>query len=171
MSQSTAVRSDGPRLRNPRHPLSRRAIGWWSLHAAIDWLIVVVIQLVIVFAVPAAPGWLLVTGLVCTGIGAVHVLVVPRWRYRVHRWEITDDAVCTLAGWANLEWRVAPISRIQTVDTKRGPLQQLFGLSTVTVTTASAAGPVEIAGIGDELAADLVETLSARTQAHQDDAT
>jgi membrane protein YdbS with pleckstrin-like domain len=39
------------------------------------------------------------------------------------------------------------MSRIQTVDTVRGPLQQLLGLSTVTVTTASAAGPLQVKGI------------------------
>lgn len=171
MGQTTATGGARARLRNPRHRVSRRAIGWWSLHAAIGWVIVAAAQLVLVAAVSGTPGWLLVTGLVCAGLGVVHVLVMPQWRYRVHRWESTEDAVYTLAGWVNLEWRVAPVSRIQTVDTKRGPLQQLFGLSTVTVTTASAAGPVEIAGIDADLATDLVETLTARTQAHQGDAT
>jgi len=72
---------------------------------------------------------------------------MSRWRFRIHRWEATEDAVYTSAGWLSQEWRVAPMSRIQTVDTVRGPLQQLLGLSTVTVTTASAAGPLQVKGI------------------------
>ena len=58
------------------------------------------------------------------------------------RWEVTDRAVYTLHGWLVREWRIAPISRVQTVDTQRGPLQQLLGLANVTVTTASARGAV-----------------------------
>jgi membrane protein YdbS with pleckstrin-like domain len=59
-------------------------------------------------------------------------------RFRIHRWEVTDEAVYTLSGWLVREWRIAPISRVQTVDTEHGPLQQLLRLATVTVTTASA---------------------------------
>jgi uncharacterized protein len=104
-------------------------------------------------------------------IGLGYLLVMPRWRFRVHRWETTDDAVYTSAGWINQEWRVAPMSRIQTVDTERGPLQQLFGLATVTVTTASAAGALRLAGLDHVVADDLVEQLTETTQATPGDAT
>jgi uncharacterized protein len=60
---------------------------------------------------------------------------------------------------------------VQTVDTLRGPIQQLFGLSGVTVTTASAAGAVKIKGIDHKLAGDLVEYLAKCTQAVPGDAT
>jgi uncharacterized protein len=60
---------------------------------------------------------------------------------------------------------------VQTVDARRGPLQQLLGLSSVRITTASAAGAVEIDGLDHLLAADLVDTLTARTQATPGDAT
>ena len=71
---------------------------------------------------------------------------MPFWRYRVHRWEVTDDAVYTRTGWLWQEWRIAPMSRIQTVDTARGPLEQLFRLASVTVTTASARRPAQDPG-------------------------
>jgi len=35
------------------------------------------------------------------------------------------------------DWRVAPLSRVQTVDTRRGPLQQWLGLSPRTVDLAA----------------------------------
>jgi len=79
--------------------------------------------------------------------------------------------VYTSAGWLSQEWRVAPMSRIQTVDTGRGPLQQLLGLSTVTVTTASAAGPLQVEGMDHREARELVEQLTATTQAIPGDAT
>jgi membrane protein YdbS with pleckstrin-like domain len=44
-------------------------------------------------------------------------------------------------------------------------------LSSVTVTTASAAGPIKIVGLDHELAADLVQRLTSATQAASGDAT
>ncbi|ATE58001.1 hypothetical protein CNX65_05360 [Actinosynnema pretiosum] len=159
------------RLRAPRNRVSRRAITLWTLDAAIGWLVLLAIQLVPYFLVSDASTWQ-TAGLVATVVvGVAHTLVMPRWRYRVHRWEATPEAVYTLSGWLTQEWRIAPVSRIQTVDTKRGPLQQLLRLSTVTVTTASAAGPVEIAGLDHAEAVRLAEELTSTTQATPGDAT
>ena len=57
------------------------------------------------------------------------------------------QAVYTRSGWLVQERRIAPISRVQTVDTYRGPLDRLFGLANVTVTTASSAGAVRIVAL------------------------
>ncbi|GAA2671208.1 MULTISPECIES: PH domain-containing protein [Actinosynnema] len=163
--------TDVLRLRAPRNRVSRRAITLWTLDAAIGWLVLLAIQLVPYFLVSDASTWQ-VAGLIATVVaGVAHTLVMPRWRYRVHRWEATPEAVYTLSGWLTQEWRIAPVSRIQTVDTKRGPLQQLLRLSTVTVTTASAAGPVEIAGLDHAEAVRLAEELTSTTQATPGDAT
>jgi membrane protein YdbS with pleckstrin-like domain len=74
-------------------------------------------------------------------------------------------------GWLVREWRIAPISRVQTVDTEHGPLQQLLKLASVTVTTASARGPVKISGLEAQAAAELARTLTETTQATPGDAT
>jgi membrane protein YdbS with pleckstrin-like domain len=102
-------------------------------------------------------------------VAAAHVSVMPRWRYAVHRWEAAPHAVYTQSGWFDQERRIAPVSRIQTVDTERGPLEQLFGLANVTVTTASAAGALEIHGLDRAVADRLVDELTAATQ--EEDAT
>jgi membrane protein YdbS with pleckstrin-like domain len=102
---------------------------------------------------------------------ATYVAVMPHWRYRVHRWEATPHAIYTQAGWLKQERRIAPLSRVQTVDLKRGPLEQLFGLATVTVTTASAAGPLEIEGLDLPIARRLVETLTSAAVVEKGDAT
>jgi membrane protein YdbS with pleckstrin-like domain len=69
------------------------------------------------------------------------------------------------------EWRIAPLSRVQTVDSERGPLQQYLKLATVTVTTASASGALKIKGLGQDEAAELVDRLTAITEATPGDAT
>jgi membrane protein YdbS with pleckstrin-like domain len=109
-----------------------------------------------------------------TGVGvvvAVNVLVVPQWRYRVHRWEVTDTAVYTQTGWWTRERRIAPMSRIQTVDYAEGAIARLFGLASVTVTTASAAGALEIAGLDRIRAQELTEELTLSADTVEGDAT
>jgi uncharacterized protein len=158
-------------LRPPRHRVSRRAIGYWAVRAALVWLVLAAGQCAIILTAPDHPGWLPVTLVITVVGGALHVVVMPQWRYRVHRWEVTDEAVYTQAGWFNQERRVAPVSRIQTVDTERGPFEQLFGITKVTITTASAAGPLKIHGLDQDTASRLVDELTANTQATQEDGT
>lgn len=159
------------RLRPPRHQVSRRAIAWWTAQAALEVATVLIPLGISVTVWAEARRWLIPSTAVIVVIAVGYLLVMPRWRFRVHRWETTADAVYTSQGWINQEWRVAPISRIQTIDTERGPLQQLFRLATVTVTTASAAGELRLAGLDRSVADDLVAQLTEVTQATPGDAT
>jgi membrane protein YdbS with pleckstrin-like domain len=102
---------------------------------------------------------------------AAYVAVVPLWRYAVHRWEVTDTAVYTQVGWWTRERRIAPMSRIQTVDYSEGAIERLFGLASVTVTTASAAGALEISGLDRALAQGLAEELTVQADVVPGDAT
>lgn len=159
-------------LRAPAHRVSRKAIPYWATRAAIGWIVLVALQLVWMLLWDPGRPTPHVIGLVGTAVlAAAHLVVMPQWRYRVHRYEITPDVAYTQSGWFNIERRIAPTSRIQTVDTKRGPLQQLFGLTEITVTTASAAGPVRIDGLAAGDAERLVAELSAYTRATTGDAT
>jgi uncharacterized protein len=159
------------RLRPPRLRVDRRAVTVWSVHAAATAGIVVLLLGVVAAAIEPARSSLLAATAVAAVAGVAYTIAMPRIRYRVHRWEVTDEAVYTKSGWLTHEWRVAPLSRVQTVDARRGPLQQAVGLASVRITTASAAGDVMIDGLDHALAADLVETLTARTQATPGDAT
>jgi membrane protein YdbS with pleckstrin-like domain len=144
-------------------------VRWWQLRDLITVLVLVIPQ-VVVWAV-GGPGGLVLTAPATAVVGLAYVLVVPHLLYRIHRWEITDEAVYTLSGWLVREWRIAPISRVQTVDTQHGPLQQMLKLASVTVTTASAKGPVTIRGLDADHAAELARVLTATTQATPGDAT
>ncbi|GAA4870599.1 PH domain-containing protein [Saccharopolyspora cebuensis] len=171
--REAAVPAERPplQLRPPRHRVERRAIAWWTAQAALLVLPLLAALLVCALLIPPARFWLLLALVVVGVLGLAYIGVMPQWRYRVHRWETTEDAVYASAGWLSQEWRVAPMSRIQTVDTVRGPLQQLFNLSSVTVTTASAAGPLTIDGLDRQVAADVVARLTETTQATPGDAT
>lgn len=104
-------------------------------------------------------------------VAGAHAIVMPRWRYRVHRWEVTDLALYTRSGWFSVHWRIAPISRIQTIDSHRSVGERIFGLANVTATTASAAGPVRIHGLDRALADRLLDQLAGATGRTPGDAT
>ena len=66
---------------------------------------------------------------------------------------------------------MAPTSRIQTVDALRGPLEQLFGLSTLRVTTASSYGAISIRGLDRAAAEAAVARLAIVAELEEGDAT
>jgi membrane protein YdbS with pleckstrin-like domain len=160
-------------LRAPAHQVSRRAILFWTVRALIGWVVIAGVQLVILILPGSAHHrWANALVLACTVLlAAVHLFVMPRWRYRVHRWEITQTACYSQSGWITQERRIAPLSRIQTVDSERGPLEQLFKLANITVTTASAAGAIKIHGLDSTTADRVVHELTTIAALDSGDAT
>jgi membrane protein YdbS with pleckstrin-like domain len=161
----------GTRLRPPQNPVDRRAVGWWTTNLLLLFAAPVSVLVLLGVLITPARFWLLAPAALIAAIGLVAVPALPRWWFRVHRWEVTDHAVYTRTGRFWQEWRVAPLSRIQTVDTRRGPVEQRFGLATVVVTTASAKGAVTMPGLAHAVAEDIVEQLTEATQAVPGDAT
>ncbi|TWG02373.1 hypothetical protein FHX80_11779 [Streptomyces brevispora] len=159
------------RLRPPVNTLDPRVVGWWRTR----WLLLtagpVAVLAVLGAFLESARFWLLLCAAVLAVVGAGCAGLLPLWWFRTHRWEVTDEAVYVRTGALRQEWRIAPMSRIQTVDTVRGPLEQLCRLATVTVTTASSKGAVRIEGLDHELAAELAERLTRITQDTPGDAT
>ncbi|AKT50213.1 PH domain-containing protein [Arsenicicoccus sp. oral taxon 190] len=158
-------------LREPAHRVSPRAKLLWTCHGLLGGLLPVV---------PLAAWWWwdeerrrLSTWLVGIAVllWLVEVVVRPRWSFAVHRWEVTDVAVVTRTGWWTQERRLAPISRVQTVDLERGPIARALRLATVTVTTASSAGAVKLEALDLAVAEELVAQLTRITAATPGDAT
>ncbi|SDE40477.1 PH domain-containing protein [Glycomyces harbinensis] len=165
MSPSTTT------LRPPRNRFDPRAKSWWRWQEIITTAVLVVPLAVLGILIAPARPWLLGPAAVILLIGLVSALVSPVWKHRVHRWEVTDTAVYALTGYFWRTWRIAPMSRIQTVDTTQGPLQRSFGLSTVVVTTASSAGAVKLEGLDHDEASALAARLTELTDATPGDAT
>ena len=170
MAESAAPRSPVT-LTEPRYPPSAKAPLLWLLAGAVPWVVLAFGQLVWT-AVDPHPAWLHDLAAAATAVGAlIGVVVAPFWRYRVHRWDLTPQAVYTRTGWLVQERRIAPISRVQTVDTYRGPLDRLFGLANVTVTTASSAGAVHIVALDNAVAEQVVAQLTDIAALGAEDAT
>ena len=163
-------------LREPANRVDRAAVWLWAAEGVLGSAIVAAVVLAASVALPdGAPGWvellLTVARWLLAPLAICWVVIQPVWRYRVHRWEVTEDAVYTLEGWVSRTWRIVPVSRIQTVDTTRGPLQQLLGLSSVSVRTASHAGSTGIEQLAAPTAAAVAHDLGLRANAVRDEAT
>lgn len=157
-------------LRDPARRVSPRARLMWQVTALVEGAVTLLVLLAVAATVDAVDvRWWMV--LIALGVVLSWVAVVPQWRYVVHRWEVTDTAVYTQTGWWTLERRIAPMSRIQTVDHVEGAVARLFRLATVTVTTASAAGALQIDGLDRDQARALVAELTVKADAVEGDAT
>jgi membrane protein YdbS with pleckstrin-like domain len=155
-------------LRDPANQVSAKAPVLWTVGAAIPSLGLLIAVVVVDLVWLDVPWWAYPPIVV---ILVAYVVVMPRVRYRIHRWESTETAVYTQTGWLSRERRIAPMSRIQTVDFEQGWIDRLLGLASVTVTTASAAGPLQISAIDKPVADRLVDDLTRRTEAEAGDAT
>lgn len=158
-------------LREPAHRVSPRAVTYWRTISAITGVVMLAIAVPLYVLFADGRWWATaLVGLIAVWT-LVEVFVAPPVRYRIHRWEVDDVAVHTREGFLSVESRIAPVNRIQTVDSEQGPVMRLFKLSSITVTTASSAGPITIDGLDADDAKALVARLTAITAASEGDAT
>jgi uncharacterized protein len=165
----------GP-VRDPAWSLSRSAVGLWVAQGVLGTVVYGLAVAAFLLLVPGNAGGLVPVvrwagPVLVLAYGVVTIGVRPRLRYRVHRWEVTADAVYTLTGWLNRTWTLVPVSRIQTVDVTRGVIQQVFGLASVAVLTASAQGTVRVPHLEADVARRVAEDLARRAEQVRDEAT
>lgn len=156
-------------LRAPAHRVGRSAPWLWGVGAVARVVVLLAVGVAVeLFGWYDVPGW----AWVLYGVLAVaYVPLMPLVRYRIHRWESTETAVYTQTGFLSRERHIAPMSKVQTIDMDESPVARLFGLATVTVTTASAMGSLTITALDRAVAEQLVSDLTRRTEAEADDAT
>jgi membrane protein YdbS with pleckstrin-like domain len=153
-------------LHEPAHQVSPRAVPYWRLSAIVvlltrgAFLLAAILSTYTIGGLGGVRPWVIaVCGILLAALLA-RVVWMPPLRYRIHRWEVTPTAIHTRSGWVTREERIAPLSRVQTVDSRQGALMRFFNLSTITVTTASAAGPIEIECLDEAVARRVVAELT-----------
>lgn len=160
------------RLREPAHQVSPRAVKYWVVNGLIGGVITWVVLFAIYVVVPDSwARWLGPVFILVMISSLIDVTLEPIIRYRRTRWEVTDERVFVQTGWLSRDQRIAPLSRVQTVDTHRGAIMRLFRLANVTVTTASAAGPITLPCLDTELADRVTAELARVTGQTEGDAT
>jgi len=131
--------------------------GVWIIQSGISAAILGVIAAV-AFTV-FSPGGAWVGGAVFAVVFLVGV-VFSALRYRIWMYQVRGDSLYLKRGVLTRVTTVAPYVRIQHVDTRRGPIERVFGLATTVVYTAGSRGAdVSIPGLTPERADDLQTRL------------
>ncbi|MGY1828627.1 MULTISPECIES: PH domain-containing protein [unclassified Blastococcus] len=179
MSPSHRAAAGGARptpVREPAWELPRSAIGLWVVESLISTVFVWLAIGAFLLLVPAdvgdpVPLLRRLAPLAGAAYAVIALSIRPWFKHRVYRWEITNEAAYTRTGWLTQTWTLVPISRIQTVDVTRGVLQQMFGLATVAVLTASSQGTVRIWHLEQGVAQRVADDLARRAELVRDQAT
>jgi len=158
------------RLREPRDRLDPRAKRLWFISEIIQTIVWTVIAGAIAFVLVRVLDrdwlWPSVVAAAIFALSAIWAFVGPSLRYRQWRYEIREDEVDLQHGILVKTRQLVPMARIQHVDTRRGPLQQRFGLASVVFFTA--AGSMEIPALSREHAADVRNRIADLAKVHDD---
>lgn len=144
----------------PANQLDPRVKNVWRLNDAI-WITIVMLPILgtcfgLTFAeeiASLARILLIISFIVWIAALIIWLVVLPPIRYARWRYEITPEYLDIAKG---IIWRkryIIPFIRVQNTDTRQGPILRLFGLASVTVSTA--AHQHEIPGLDASVAEDL----------------
>ena len=96
------------------------------------------------------------------GALALSALFEPVLSFWCWRFAIDDEVLEARYGVVFREEKVIPINRLQHVDLMRGPIERLFGLSTLVVFTAGTEGATfRLPGLAKQRAKDLRDRILA----------
>ena len=137
-----------------------------AIQAAIWVVVIVAISWALLRFTDLEEWWVLLPAVVLVAINIAGAAVGPAWRYRYWRYEIREDEVDLQHGFVVKTRQLVPMSRIQHVDTRQGPLQQRFGLASVVFFTA--AGSMEIPALSRERAAGVRNRIAELAKVHDD---
>lgn len=158
------------RLAPPREHLDPKARTMWyvseTIQMAIWTVVIAAIATVLIRFTDLSTRWVAGIAALIIVTGIVETVVSPGLRYRHWRYEIRADEVDLQHGFLVKTRQLVPMSRIQHVDTRRGPLQQRFGLASVVFYTA--AGAMEIPALSQEVAADVRNRIAELAKVHDD---
>ena len=93
-------------------------------------------------------------------LAIIDIIVVPEIRYRRYKYYLDDEMLVVEEGLWFITRSIAPIERIHQIEVKRGPVDRMFNMGNVIVTTAG--GVVKIAFLEDAVADEIAARLNAR---------
>ncbi len=153
----------------PRDQLDPRARTLWQLSGAIFagvvLLGVVLVGTVLLRFTEASPVFVFGAGSLVVLLAALSIWPIPNVEWTHWRYEIGEQEVDLQHGWLIVTRTLVPMAQIQHVDSRRGPLERRFGLSTVVLYTA--AGSTEIPALDDAVAGEVRDRIAGLANLNQ----
>lgn len=97
---------------------------------------------------------------VAAGLLLAHMAFSPYFRFHRYRYQITDEFIDVREGYIFVERKLVPLERLHKMQTNKGPIDRIFKVAKVTVTTAG--GDVTLRFLDEEKAEHIAESLSRR---------
>ena len=142
--------------------LSKRALGCMYVATAL--------ASVIALAVIGAVNWLWIfpkdmdilkaVSLALVILTLFDALASPYFRYHRYRYSINEECIDIKEGYLFVKRNIVPIERLHKLQTLKGPIDQMFKVAKVVVTTAG--GDVTIRFLEEEKAEQIAENLRGR---------
>ena len=101
--------------------------------------------------------WIL---LILAALTLADVLISPYFRYHRYRYCINDECIDVIEGYLFVKRNIVPIERLHKLQTKKGPIDQMFKVAKMVVTTGG--GDVTLSFLEEEKAERLAESLRKR---------
>lgn len=139
--------------------LSKKALGCMYVATGIGSLIglgILVVINVLLF-IPEGIQIGMTISLILGGVILFNALVSPYFRFHRYRYQIDEEFIDIREGYLFVKREIVPIQRLHKMETLRGPIDTMFGVAKVKVTTAG--GDVVIRFLEQEKAERIAEGL------------
>lgn len=157
-----------PYLDARERTLDPAVVATWRLFSALGMVLPLLVGTTLAVVLLGRWGWLVPLGLLAS-LGVSVGWYAPA-RYARWRWQLTELALELRHGVVVHQQEAVPYFRIQQIDLTQGPVDRLFKLTTLQVTTASAAGSVALPGIAESdapaIRAELLSRAAEAVAAH-----
>lgn len=87
-----------------------------------------------------------------------NMLLGPIFRFHRYRYRITPECIEVKEGYINVTRAIVPMERLHKIETQRGPIDRIFGVTKVNITTAG--GDVTIRFLKEERAQEIADILT-----------
>lgn len=139
--------------------LSKKALGCMYVATAL-WSAILLIAIIVVYAMWFIPEDIMVGKVLSLVFGLLLIInagVSPYFRFHRYRYQIDDEFIDIREGYLFVKREIVPIERLHKMETIRGPIDTMFGVAKVKVTTAG--GEVVIRFLEQEKAERIAEGL------------
>ncbi|NHC21096.1 PH domain-containing protein [Bacillus sp. MM2020_4] len=128
----------------PQKRVSKDAVKVWIISETISNVIGLLILGILLyldyrFSWKEWIGWMLIGLVAVTTLGAVWSCVHPFLLYKSWRYDVDEEFLQLKSGVINEKHHLVPMTKIQSVATKQGPLLRKYGLCSISVETMASA--------------------------------
>lgn len=142
--------------------LSKRALGCMYTAAILCAVLgIVIIGIVnVVWLIPEGIQIGTTISIVLAILLVANAAISPYFRFHRYRYSINDEFIDIYEGYIFVERNIVPLERLHKMQTVRGPIDRMFKVAKVVVTTAG--GDVTLRFLDEEKAEFIAESLGKR---------